>query len=149
MDNERIDCKDKIVIIGRADSNCNDLHATPIGIMPGMYIHGNIIATALSKTQPHLTSTTKHLIIEIILVIMASYMFLLIPQKTKYLIPIMMGMCWAFSYLYFCYSNEFIFFSFAFTCIGVYNWLKNIQNFFRNLNTLDTVRRFSFWRIRR
>lgn len=149
LDNERIDCKDKIVIIGRSDDNCGDLHATPIAIMPGMYIHGNIIATALSETQPHLTSISKHLIIEIILVIIASYMFLLIPQKTKYLIPIMMGMCWLFSYLYFCYSNEFIFFSFAFTSIGVYNWLKNIQNFFRRFNTLATIRRFDFSRFRR
>ena len=149
LDNERIDCKDKIVIIGRADANCGDLHATPIDIMPGMYIHGNIIATVLSETQPHLTSISKHLIIEILLVIIASYMFLLIPQKTKYLIPIMIGMCWAFSYLYFCYSNEFVFFSFAFTFIGVYNWLKNIQNFFRRLNALDTIRRFNFFRFRR
>ena len=83
LDNERIDCNGKIVIIGRADDNCDDLHATPIGVMPGMYIHGNSIATILSKTQPHLTSISKHLIIEIILVIIASYMFLLIPQKTQ------------------------------------------------------------------
>ena len=143
LDNERIDCKDKIVIIGRADDNCDDFHATAIGTLPGMYIHGNIIATVLSETQPHLSSMSKSFTIEILLIIIAAYVFLnLTGFKTKVIIFIMIGMCWLGSYIYFCYTNEFIVFCLAFTSLGIYNFLNNIENFFRNRLSRSSIKSF-------
>ena len=72
IDNERLDCRNKIVIIGRADDDCNDIYSTPVRNMPGMYIHGNAIETVLSDTRPHLTSTFKNLVLEITLIVIVS-----------------------------------------------------------------------------
>ena len=131
LDNGRIDCKDKIVIIGRADDNCSDFHATSIGIMPGMYIHGNIIATALSETQPHLSSMYKSTVIETLLVILTAYVFLnLGATKAKVVVTIMFGLCWIVSFAYFYFTNEFIILCFAFTSIGLYNLGRVIENVF-------------------
>ena len=148
LDNERIDCKDKIVIIGRADENCADFHVTPFGTMPGMYIHGNIIATILSDTQPHLASMTKSIIVETLLVIIAAYVFLnLSAFKSKCIVLLMIGLCWIISFAYFCFTNEFVILIFAFTSIGIYNFINNIENFFRNGLSRNPIRRF--FRVRR
>ena len=148
LDNERIDCKDKIVIIGRADDNCDDFHATAIGTLPGMYIHGNIIATVLSETQPHLSSMFKSFVIEFLLIIIVAYVFLnLIGVKTKIIVFIMIGMCWLGSYIYFCYTNEFIVFCLAFTSIGAYSIANNIETFFHNRLSRSSIK--SFFKFRR
>ena len=141
LDNKRIDCKDKIVIIGRADANCSDFHATPIGTMPGMYIHGNIIATVLSETQPHLSSMYKSFTIEVLLIIIAAYVFLnLTGFRTKVIVFVMIGICWLGSYLYFCYTNEFIVLCLAFTSIGAYSIANSAENFFRNGITKSSLK---------
>ena len=126
-----IDCKDKIVIIGRADDDCGDWHTTPVGIMPGMYVHGNAIATVLSSTQPHLCSIEKYLAIEILLIVIAAYVFLnLKGLKPRIMIAVMIGLCWAVTYLWFCETNEFIFLTLSFTSIGVYNISRMVENYF-------------------
>ncbi len=130
VDNKRVDFKDKIVIIGRADKDCGDFFRTSVGNLPGMYIHGNSIATIMGKTQPHLTSPYKHVFIEIFLIFIAAYGFLwLSPFKAKCLIIVLTALCWIFTYVYFCFTNEFIYLSFAFTAVGVYNFVNNIQAF--------------------
>ena len=115
--------------------------------MPGMYIHGNIIATALSETQPHLSSIFKSFIVELLLVIIAAYVFLNLSSfKAKCTIFFMIGICWIGTYMYFCYTNEFVVLSLAFTSIGIYNVVNNIENFFRNRSLKSSIR--SFFRIR-
>lgn len=49
-----VNCDGKIVIIGRSDDDGNDLFWTPVEQMPGMYVHGNIIATLRGDNLPHL-----------------------------------------------------------------------------------------------
>ena len=131
VDNTAINFKDKIVIIGRADADCGDWHLTPVGSMPGMYVHGNAIATVLSSTQPHLCSILKYLVIEILLVVIASYVFLNMEGlKPRIIVVIMIGLCFAGTYLWFCKTNEFIFLSLSFTSIGVYNISRMVENRF-------------------
>ena len=143
LDNERIDCKDKIVIIGRADDDCGDFHATAIGTMAGMYIHGNIIATILSETQPHLSSIFKGILLEILLVIIAAYLFLnLSAFKTECIILLMIGLCWLGLFTYFSFTNEFIILGFAFTSIGIYDFVNNVENIFKNGLSRNSLRLF-------
>ena len=47
IDESRFNCRNKIVIFGRADSKCNDFHSTPVGRMLGMYIHANFSGTSV------------------------------------------------------------------------------------------------------
>ena len=126
VDNKRIDFKNKIVIIGRADKDCGDFFRTSVGNLPGMYVHGNSIATIMGKTQPHLSSPYKHAFVEILLIIIAAYAFLCLSQfKAKCLIVSLTVLCWIFTYVYFCFTNEFLYLSFAFTVIGVYNFANS------------------------
>lgn len=131
VDNTAINCKDKIVIIGRGDSDCGDWHLTPVGIMPGMYVHGNAIATVLSSTQPHLCSIQKYLLIETLLIVIAAYVFLNMEGiKARIIMVVMILLCGGGTYLWFCKTNEFIFLSLSFTSIGVYNFSRMIENQF-------------------
>ena len=122
-------CKDKIVIIGRADDNCEDFIFTPAGRMPGMYVHANSIATALSSSRPHLCSMTMHIAIEFVLVVMAAYVFLNFKgAKIGYMILVMFGSCWVLPFFYYCFTNEYIFLNMAFMSLGFYNVSKVIEN---------------------
>lgn len=130
LDNKRIDCKNKIVIIGRADEDCADFFSTPCGNLTGMYIHGNSIASILGETRPHLTPLYKHVLIELLLILIAAYSFLgLSETKAKIIIVVLTPLCWILTYVYFCYTNEFVYLSFAFTVVGIYNFVNNIQAF--------------------
>ena len=130
LDNKKIDCQNKIVIIGRADADCNDFFLTPIGNLTGMYIHGNSVASILGETRPHLTPLYKHVLIEIFLILIAAYSFLILSEfKAKCVVFIMTPLCWILTYVYFCFTNEFIYLCFAFTALGIYNFVNNIQIF--------------------
>lgn len=129
INTERFQCKDKIVVIGRADDDCEDFHSTPIGRMPGMYIHANAIATVLSSSRPHLCSTAKHLFIEFLLVIIAAYVFLNFKGvKVGYIILTMFGSCLILPFFYYCFTNEYIFLNMAFMSLGFYNVSKILEN---------------------
>ena len=128
LDNKNIDYQDKIVIIGRADADCSDFFSTPVGNLTGMYVHGNSVASILGETRPHLTSPYKHILIELLLILIASYSFLCLSEfKAKCVVFILTPLCWILTYIYFCYTNEFVYLSFAFTAVGVYNFVNNIQ----------------------
>lgn len=131
LDNKRIDCRDKIVIIGRTDEDCSDIFPTPCGNLSGMYIHGNSIASILGETRPHLTPLYKHVLIELLLILIAAYLFLgLSETKAKIFVIVLYVLCWILTYVYFCFTNEFVYLVFAFMSVGVYNFVNNIQTFF-------------------
>ena len=96
-----------------------------------MYIHGNSIASILGETRPHLTPLYKHVLIELLLILIAAYSFLgLSETKAKIVVIVMYILCWILNYVYFCFTNEFVYFVFAFMSVGVYNIINNIQTFF-------------------
>ena len=69
--------------------------------------------------------------IEILLVIIAAYVFLNMDGlKPRIIIAIMIGGCWAGTFLWFCETNEFIFLTLSFTSIGVYNISRMLENYF-------------------
>ena len=129
IDRKKFKCKDKIVVIGRSDDDCNDFIFTPVGRMPGMYIHANSIATVLSSSRPHLCSMAMHLAIEFLLILMAAYIFLnFTGQKIGYTILFMFGSCWVVPFFYYCLTNEYIFLNMAFMSLGFYNVSRAIEN---------------------
>ena len=90
IDNEYIDFKDKIVIIGRDDPDCKDFHNTPVGIMAGMYVHANSIATVMGETQPHLTTTGRQVSVDMLLILLTAYGYALLPAYlTKYFLTLL------------------------------------------------------------
>lgn len=129
IDQENFDCKNKIVVVGRADDDCDDFLFTPGGMMPGMYVHANAIATVLSSSRPHLCSTTTHVVIEFLLVLIAAYVFLNFSgSKIGYTILFMFGACWVLPFFYYCFTNEYIFLNMAFMSLGFYNASKVMEN---------------------
>lgn len=145
LDNQRIDFSDKIVIIGRSDGDCADFYSTPCGILPGLYIHGNAIFSILGKTRPHLTPLYKHLLIELYLIVFVAYLFLGLSEfKATGIVCVLTVLCVILSYVYFCYTNEFVYFVFAFTSEGMYNFANNIQRMLNDgLITIElSFRRF-------
>ena len=129
IDVDRFKCKDKIVLIGRTDKDCEDFHFSPVGMMPGMYVHANTIATVLSSSRPHLCSMTMHLLLEFLLVLAAAYIFLNFSgSKVGYSILFMFGACWVLPFFYYCFTNEYIFLNMAFMSLGFYNVSRVVEN---------------------
>lgn len=128
INNGNFDCKDKIVLIGRTDPDCGDFHSTPVGQMPGLYIHGNSIATLMQQTQPHLAPALKQFVIDLLLVVITAYAYVnLSLAKSKVFIFLLAGTAAFLSYQYFCMTNEFVYLSFSFLSIGAYNFILELM----------------------
>ena len=131
LDNNRINCKDKIVIIGRSDEDCSDFFATPCGNLSGMYVHGNGIVSILGATRPHLTPLYKYVLIELLLILITAYAFLGLREfQATCVVMILNVLCLVCTYIYFCYTNEFVYLSFCFMFLGIYNFVNDIQHAF-------------------
>ena len=126
VDNEHIDFKDKIVIIGRDDPDCKDFHDTPVGRMAGMYVHANSIATVLGETQPYITTTGRQILVDMVLILLTAYGYALLPSYlVKYFLTLLTLIFVPCSFLYFCRTNEFVYISWAFASIGALRlWLS-------------------------
>lgn len=132
LDNPKINFKDKVVIVGREDRDCDDFISTPIGRMPGMYVHGNAIATVLGKTQPHISPLWKYLLIEIILIVVTAYVFVYLQfSGAKRFVFILTAICGFSSYIYFCFTNEFVYLTCSFASMGIYNFVSRMEKFFK------------------
>jgi CHASE2 domain-containing sensor protein len=126
LDNDDIEFKDKIVIIGRDDPDCKDFHDTPVGKMAGMYVHANSIATILGETQPYITTTGRQILVDMLLILLTAYGYALLPSYlVKYFLTLLTLVFVPFSFLYFCQTNEFVYISWAFASIGALRlWLS-------------------------
>ncbi len=68
--------QDKIVIIGNSSPDTGDMHRTPVGDMPGMYLLGNAVYTILNTKQVKQLPWWIGYIIELFIIITAAYLFL-------------------------------------------------------------------------
>lgn len=68
--------EDKVVIIGNSSPDVGDIHPTPVGYMPGIYIIGNALHTIKNRLQPTPIWSGISYIIELIIIFIASYVFL-------------------------------------------------------------------------
>lgn len=137
IDNTKLDYKDKIVIIGRSDRNCNDFVRTPAGRMPGMYVHANSIYTILQDSRPHMTLPVKHLAIECLLIFMTAFIFTTFNSRlANILLALLFNICWIFAYIYFYFSNEFVNLNFSFLGIVIYKYLRQMETVFGALGSI-------------
>ena len=129
IDESRFNCRDKIVIVGRDDNKCNDFHSTPVGRMPGMYIHANAIATALSSSRPHLCTVISHMAIEFFLVVITAYIFLNFEGWVSFFSVLGVFVCADvfLPYFWYCFTNECIFTNMAFMNLGFYTGVKAVE----------------------
>lgn len=143
-DHDYLDFTNKIVVIGREDNECNDFIATPIGRMPGLYVHGNAIATILGQTQPHISPLWKYILIEVILIIITAYIFVYRQYKgAKRIVGFMAIGCQIGCYIYFWWTNEFVYLTCSFAGIGVYNFVSRMEDFFKKGYSIKSyIRKF-------
>ena len=97
----------KIVIIGSSNPELTDNHETPVGRMAGMYILGNVINTEIMNLYPAEVPGWIKYLTEIIIILIASYVFLLYePFKAQLITSILLLIPFGFLnyYLFFKYG---------------------------------------------
>lgn len=68
--------RDKIVIIGNSSPDKGDMHRTPVGDMPGMFLLGNAVNTILNTRQVKHPQWWLGYLIELFVIVSAAYLFL-------------------------------------------------------------------------
>lgn len=111
-----IDCKDKIVIIGRSDT---DLFWTPVDRMPGMYVHGNILSTLIGEQElPHLAEDEWIIGLNLLFLFLSSCIAVKAPDWVTLLWTILVPLIlYGIFFIWFLATNTFIFAGAA--CFGV------------------------------
>lgn len=74
----------KIVIIGNSSPDANDIVATPVGEMAGMYLIGNAVLTIVKQKQPWHVPRGITFMIEFIVAVGAAYCFLYLRPILAY-----------------------------------------------------------------
>jgi CHASE2 domain-containing sensor protein len=126
---EYVTFKDKIVVIGNSNPDAGDLHLTPIGNMPGMYIIGNALNTILLGLQPSRPSMVLNMLIEFFVIIIAAYFLSRFPPliikifKSIVLISILS----AISYYYFLRTGVLLNITFAVLGMGFHDTALSIE----------------------
>jgi CHASE2 domain-containing sensor protein len=120
-------CKDKIVIVGASDPLKGDRHLTPIGRMPGMYIQANSIYTLLKKKQPEPASLWIALVIDLLIILMAAYLFHYLHSFiAKMLGTVLVIALFGFIAYFYFFQNHGIFLNFVFGIAGI-GYLETIS----------------------
>jgi hypothetical protein len=124
-----VDFEDKIVIIGNADPDAGDIHQTPVGRIPGMYIIGNAINTILLGLQPSHPSVILNMLIELGVIIIAAFVLSTFPPL---FIKIMQGVVLisvlsVVSYYYFLQTGIMLNFTFAVAAMGFHDTAMSIE----------------------
>ena len=124
--------KNKIVIVGNSSPDTGDMHRTPIGEMAGMYILGNSINTILTKEQPSPPPSWLGIFIEIVVIILAAYIFLYFTSLLAQIIAslLILTIFGYFSYLYFLKTGVFLNFVFAIVGMSFHETTKDLEEIF-------------------
>ena len=88
--------KNKIVIIGPTLGIAHDIHPTPLGVMPGVFIHGNIIVSMLSGKLMRAVSSIIVLFAVMLIFILIAYVLRLFTYLRGILLNagIMLSVFW-------------------------------------------------------
>ncbi len=121
--------KDKIVIIGNTHPEAGDIHLTPIGHMPGMYIIGNAINTILLGLQPSHPSILLNMLIEFGVIIIAAFILSRFPPLFIKILKgvILISVLSAISYFYFLRTGILLNFTFAAAAMGFHDTAMSIE----------------------
>lgn len=121
--------KDKIVIIGNSSPDTGDIHPTPAGNMAGMYIIGNAVNTISLGIQPSHSSMILNLLIEVVIITGAAYLFLYFQSFLAQLLGsvVLIATLGTMSYYYFLHTGVFLNFIFAVIGMGFHKTIANIE----------------------
>jgi len=124
--------KDKIVIIGNANPEAGDIHLTPVGPMPGMYIIGNAINTILLGLQPSHPSIILNMLIEWGVIITAAFILSGFPPLLIKILKgvVLISLLSAISYYYFLHTGVLLNFTFAVVAMGCHDTAMSIEKEF-------------------
>ena len=119
----------KVVIIGNGDPEAGDIHLTPVGYMPGMYIIGNAVNTISLGLQPSHPPTVLNVLLELILIFVAAYILSRFPTPIKKVVRgvVMIFVLGTISYYYFVKTGVLLNFLFAVAGMGFYDLAINIE----------------------
>ena len=126
---EFTDFNGKIVIIGNANPEAGDIHLTPVGYMPGMYILGNALNTILLGLQPLHPSVILNMVIDLVVIIVAAYVLSRFPPlliritKSVLLIAVLS----VISYYFFLRTGVLLNFTFAVMAMGLHDTALAIE----------------------
>ncbi len=126
------DFEDKIIIIGNSHPDVGDIHPTPIGYMPGMYIIGNSIYSILKGRQLNPTPLWLNLIMEIVVIVIAAYIFLFFTSfLSMILATVVIILIFApLSYYFFINNGVFLNFVFPIIVMGFLETISDIREAF-------------------
>lgn len=129
-----LDFKDKIVIIGNSSPDVGDIYPTPVGNMAGMYIIGNAANTILLGLQPSHSSVYVNIAIEIMIIIVAAYLFLYFASLLAQILVsiILILTLGVISYYYFLYTGIFFNFIFAVAGMSFHKTISDIEEIIEN-----------------
>ena len=121
--------KDRIIIVGNSSPDTGDMYRTPIGEMAGMYILANSIDTILTKEQPSPPPRWLGILIEIVVIILAAYIFLYFTSLLAQIIAslLILTVFGYFSYLYFLKTGVFLNFVFAIVGMSFHEMTKDLE----------------------
>jgi len=121
--------RDKIVIIGNASPDAGDMHLTPAGNMPGMYVIGNALNTILLGLQPPRAPLLLNMAIELLVIILAAYFLSGFPAFIVYIIKTvaLIAVLGIISYYWFLKTGVLLNFTFAIVGMGFYDVAVSIE----------------------
>lgn len=132
----------KIVIIGGSDHNGVDFHKTVIDDeMPGMYIHGNIIATLLRGEPPCLLEdleigggkVSQQLIWDILLILLLSFPLAQLEQKSVTVFVALPCLLLVVLFGVFYFTNIYIFIGIPVCILGLFEVVADIKEILRDI----------------
>ncbi len=111
--------QDRLVVVGNSSPDCGDIHPTPLGAMPGMFVMGNSINTILSGIQPSPSSDLVDILVELAAVVLGAFLFVHMPSVLAQLLAsvVLLIVFGGFSFWYF--LNHGVFFNFVFGIMGM------------------------------
>ncbi|MDP4128068.1 MAG: CHASE2 domain-containing protein, partial [Bacillota bacterium] len=134
----------KMVIIGQSSPDKGDIHLTPVGPMPGMYLLGNAINTMIQGLQPQKPFVYTNVIVELFVILLAAFVFLYVqPYFSKIIISAIILTCSIFAYYYFLTTGVFVNFIFPLVGIGVHESVSRFEHLLgtRTKNVLHGFRK--------
>lgn len=113
------DLTGKVVLIGNLSPDTGDIHYTPVGTLPGVYILGNAVNAIASGLQPVHMYRWLHYMIEGVIIIIAAFLFLRFPSIVAQIVATVVFFVIFFPVSWLTYEKWGLFFNFVLPVTGM------------------------------
>jgi hypothetical protein len=111
--------KNKAVIIGSSNPETGDVHLTPIGKLPGMFVLGNAVNTEIMHLYPEEVHIVLKYLIELLVILLASFLFYYFHEFFAQIITSILLLLILGTINYFLFLNYGIFLNFILPVLGI------------------------------